>query len=449
MQVTVEDLSSVKKTLHIEIPQEQVVRELDSAYNKLKKTARIKGFRPGKAPRTVLERMFKKDVYADVSSRLIQESFVDAIKKTELKIVGSPKVDPTELSAGAPYRYDATVEVKPDIEEIDFKGLKLNKSIYTVSEEEIDLQLKALQKKLAQQKPLEESRPAREGDHVLITYEGLKGGKPFAETQRTENFSLKIGDGRILGDFDAGLVGMQTGENKEIKVTFPADYFNAKLAGLEIDFQVTLEQIREEVLPKIDDDLAKKAGNYDSLDDLKQRIRQNLEQGYAKRVEQELNEQIFKSLIEKAEFEVPQVMVDYELEAIIEDAERSFAYRNISLEDLGLTKDSMADKYRDTAVKQVKRHLILDKIIDQEKLTLSDDELDAGLKDMADAFQQPLEQIKGYYTQNTDKLEYFKQTLLEKKAIAIIMESSDIKDVEPSDEKSGGLKPDSSSPTSG
>jgi trigger factor len=442
MQVTIEELSSVKKTLHVEIPQEQVTRELDSAYSKLKKTAKIKGFRPGKAPRSVLERMFRKDVHADVSSKLIQESFINVLKDKDLKIVGNPQLDPPELTANEPYAYDATVEVKPDIGDIDFKGLKLNKTQYKVNDKEVESQLKALQKNMAQQKTVEDDRPAQEGDHVMISYEGLKDGKPFTETQRTENFTLKIGDGSILKDFDTGLIGMKAGDSKEIKVKFPDDYFNDKLAGLDIDFQVTLNQIREEELPEIDDDLAQKAGNYSTLVELKERIRQNLTEGYTKRVEQEMNEQIFTALIEKKDFDVPDVMVDFELDTIVDDAEKSFAYRNTSLEEMGITRESIAEKYRDTAVKQVKRHLILEKIIEQENLTLSEEQLQEGLQEMADAFQQPVEQIKAYYSQNTDKLDYFKQTLLEKRAINLIIESGVIKEIDPPKEESDSAKPD-------
>ncbi len=441
MHVTVEDVSGVKKTLHIEIPQEEVVRELDSAYSQLKKTAKIKGFRPGKAPRSVLERMFKKDVHADVSSKLIKESFIDALKKTELKVIGNPELDPPDLKTNQDYKYDATVEVKPDINDIDFKGLKLKKNRYKVDDAEIDLQLKALQKNLTRYKPITEDRPARDGDHVMVTYEGLKNGKPFTETQRTENFTLKIGDGRISKSFDEGLIGMQTNETREIKVTFPEDHSNAKLAGAEIDFQVTLNQIREEDVPEIDDELAQRAGNYSSLTELKTQVRRNLEEGYAKRAEQEINEQVFGELVAKTEFDVPSVMIDYELEAIVDDTERSFAYRNKSLEEMGLSREAIAEKYRDTAVKQVKRHLILEKIIDQEKLTLADEEVEAGLQEMADAFQQPVEQVKTFYNQNTDKLDYFKQTLLEKKAIKLIINSSEIEEVEPPEKTSDQAQP--------
>ena len=431
MQFTIEDLSSVKKTLHIEIPREAVTRELDSAYRKLSKTAKIKGFRPGKAPRSVLERMFKKDVHSDVSSRLIQDSFIDALKKTELEIVGRPKVDPPDLKENEPYSYDAIVEVKPVIGKIDFKGLALQKSAHQASDEEVDLQLKALQKRLASFKTVEQQRDAREGDHIVITYEGLKDGRPFIETQKTENFPVTIGDGQILKEFDAGLVGMKVGESKEIPVQFPPDYENDRLAGAKIDFFVTLNQIREEVMPEIDDELAKQVGKYNNLKELKDQILTNLQEGYTKRIEHELNEQIFKALIEKTDFEVPESMVEYELEAIIDDTERSFAYRNQSMADAGITRESIAEKYRDTAEKQVRRHLILEAIIRQEELALEDAELDKGFEEMAHSFNQPAEQIKQYLSADKEKLENFKHALLEKKAVKLIIESSTLTEKPP------------------
>ncbi len=431
MQVSVEDINSVKKTLHIEIPEEEVVRELDRAYNALKKNAKVKGFRPGKVPRSALVRLFKKDIHADVTSRLIQSSFIDAVKETELKIVGNPQVDPPELAATGSYKYDATVEITPEIKDIDYSGLTLKRSNYRVSDEEIDAQLKMLQKNFARQQKIEKKRAAEPDDFVLIDFEGFKEGRSFAETAKTENFSLKIGEGPVLKEFDDQLVGMKPGDSKEFKVTFPEDYHNKKLAGLEISFQVTLNEIREEVLPAIDDALAKKAGQYENLDGLKKVIADNLEQGYAKRIEQELHEQIYSELISRSDFEVPDAMVEMELEGIVEEAVRSFAYRNITMEELGLTRESIAENYRDTAFKQVKRHLLLGKIMDQESLAVSDDELEDALNEMAENFKQPVEEIKKHYDQNKDKLEFFKHTLLEKKAIKLIIESSKIEDLEP------------------
>jgi trigger factor len=431
MPFRVEDISSVKKTLHIEIPQEEVVQELDKAYNQLKKNAKVKGFRPGKVPRSVLERMFKKDVHADVSSRLIQNSFIDAIKQSELKIVGNPELDPPALKVDSAYKYEATVEISPDIDDIDFKGLKLKRTLYAPGDDEVDAQLKALQKSMAQHAKVTDDRPTREGDFVLIELEGLHAGEPIPEFAKTENFNMQIGKAVVSEEFDQQIIGMKVGETKNFSVNFDKDFPNKKLAGLDVTFDVALKEIQQEILPPINDALAKKAGPYKSLDELETVILDNIKQGYGKRTEQELNEQIFKELLTRTSFEVPDTMVEMELQGIVEETERSFAYRNTSLEEMGLSRETISEKYRDTAISQVKRHLILGKIIDQEKLVIDDEELENGLKQMSQDFNQPLEGIKQYYDQNKDKLDLFKHTLLEKKAIKLILDSSSIKDVKP------------------
>ncbi|MEA1901807.1 MAG: trigger factor, partial [Thermodesulfobacteriota bacterium] len=400
-------------------------------YKDLKKNAKVKGFRPGKTPRTVLERLYKKDVNADVSSKLIQKSLLDALKEAELNIVGRPEVEPPIADGKGSYKYDATVEIEPEIETVEFKGLTLKKNLYKVSAEEMDAQLKMLQKNLAQQKTLEEDRPAREGDFVLVDYEGFKDGKPFAETQKTENFTLKIGDGPILKEFDEQLIGMSTGETREVKVHFPEDYFNNKVAGLEVTFNVKLNGIREVVLPAIDDEFAKDLGQYETLKQLKDEIRNNLLKGYEKRSEQEVQEQVFTALFEKVNFEVPDSLIDFELGGIIEEVERTLTYHGSSLEERSLTKEDLAEKYRDTAEKQVRRRLILKKIVKQENLTLSDEDLENGYKDMAEAFSRPVEEIKNFYEQKGSNIEVFKTSLLEKKALKLIIENSSQEIVEP------------------
>lgn len=430
MQITVEDISSVKKVLHIEIPVEKITSELEKAYGTLKKTAKIKGFRQGKAPRSVLERMYKKDVQADVSSSLIQDSFFNALKEKSLEPIGNPQIDPPELSPESPYRYDATIEIKPALGAIDFKGIDLEKTVYKVTDDMVDRQLKMLQTNLAQKTSLEENRPAMDGDFVVIDYEGFKDGKPFEEAGKTENYTLKLGEGAILDAFDKELTGMSRDETKEFSVAFPDDYRDDKLSGLEVNFNVTVKDILEEQLPDIDDEFAKKLGKFESLEALKQSIRENLVQGYEKRTEQELNEQAFTDLIEKIDFEVPEVLVNFELDNIVADAERSFSYHNMSFEEAGISKESLTEKYRDTAEKQARRHLILGGIVDQEKLNLSNEELDEGLREMAAAYQQPFEGFKNYFMTQQDKLAYFKETLLEKKAMKLVLEHANITEVE-------------------
>ncbi|MBU0992469.1 MAG: trigger factor [Proteobacteria bacterium] len=431
MQVTIEDVSSVKKILHIEVPEETVQSEIDSAYQSLKKTAKIKGFRPGKAPRSVLERMFKKDVHADVVSKLIQNSLIEAIQSNNLNVVGDPIMDPPHLEENKVYKFDTTVEIKPELPAVDFKGLQLKKSKYVVSEEEIDTQIQMLRRNIAKYDEIEEKRPAKQGDITLIDYEGFKDGNPFEHTPRVENQSMRIGSGRIIAEFDNQIVGMSIGDEKIFEITFPEDYFNTNFSGNTILYKVVLRSIREESLPDLNNDFAKQFGPYETLDALKQEIQNNLTKGYEKRIEQELNEQIFQQLIEKMDFEIPDTMVDYELEGILDEAERSFHANNVTLEQIGQTRESLAQKYRGVAEKQVRRHLILDSIITHEKLAISEDELEKGFQDLADNFNQTVAGIKAFYKENPEKIEFFKYTLLEKKAIKLIMETGNIEEKEP------------------
>jgi trigger factor len=348
--------------------------------------------------------------------------------------VAAPKVDPPELQGAEALSFDAEIEIRPEIADVEFKGIKLTKNLYAVSDEEMTAQLEMLQKNLAKVEPIKEERAVAEGDFVSVDYEGFKGGQPYDETQKTENFTMKVGDAYIAPAFDEGLVGMRAGEDKEIEIAFAEDYFNTKLAGQTVTFKVHLHEIREQILPAIDDELAKQLGPFDSLESLKDKIRENLSSGYEKRTEQELNEQIFTELLEKTEFEVPDAMVDMELEHILNDAERSFSQANKTFEEAGISRGSLAEKYRPTAEKQVRRHLLLGKIVDQEGIEVSDEEVDEGFAEMAKTYQQPVDQVKAFYQSNKEGLELFKHTLLEKKAIKLIIEHSQIEEVVPEKE---------------
>ncbi len=434
MEVLVEDISSVKKKIQVQIPHEDVVRELDSAYLKLKKTVKIKGFRPGKVPRSTLERMFKKDVHTDVAGTLIQNSLIDAIREKDLPVVGTPKIDPPELDPEGPFTYNATVELRPRLAPVAFKGVELIQTLYSVKPEEIDRQIALMQKQLAELRPISETRPVREGDYVIIDYEGFKDGEPFAETQKTENHTLKIGQGSMTDEFDRQIIGLLPGQEKQVVGRFPQGYPNSKLAEQEITFHVVLKEIREEVLPEINDELAKKMDEFETLEELREAVRKSIQNGYDRRSEQELKEQIFKKLMTE-EFEVPDALVQAEIEEIIYDLYMKFFQNNLSLEQLGLTREQIAQDYRKTAENQVRQHLFLGQIIEQEKLEITDDELESGYESFSRTFGQSVHFIKEYYKKNPEKLSGFRRALLEKKAIDLIIQHAEIKKVEPKEEK--------------
>ncbi len=431
MQVKIEDQSSVKKVLSFEIPKDKVEKALSNAYNELKKNVEIKGFRKGKIPRKVLENRFSTDVHADVAPRLIQDAFADAVKTHKLNVVGGPQLDPPELTPGADYVFDITVEVKPELKDIDFKGLSIEKTKYEVSQEEIDSQIYMIQKTMAKKEPISEARPVKESDYVLIDYEGFLDGDAYEHTPKVEDYVMGINRGALPKEFSEKLIGAIPVQDLDVEVVYADEFDDAHLKGKTIVYKVRLKEIHEEVLPEANDDLVKGLGKFETLEEVKDSIRDNLSKGIEQRVKHELSEQIFQALLEKVEFEVPEALIEGELDGIIAETEQAYIANNTSLEEAGLDKDEMKVKYRDVALKQAQRHLILDKLIDQEKLTLTPEEMDASFGDMAQAMGATVDAVKNYFNMDPRQLEYYKHTQLEKKAVDLIIENAKVTEVEP------------------
>ncbi len=431
MQVKIEDKSAVKKVLSFEIPKETVAKELDKAYAELKKKADIKGFRKGKIPRKVLENRFSKDVHADVAPRLIQDSFVEAIQEHNLNIVGGPQLDPPELEPGSDYAFDITVEVKPELPEVDYKGISLEKNRYAVSDSEIAAQISMIQKTMAKKQKVTETRAVKESDFVLIDYQGFLNGEPYEPTPKIENFLFKIGQNALPDEFSEKLTGSVPVQDIEVEVAYPDDHPDGNLKGRNILYKVTLNEIQEEILPEINDDLVKGLGRFETLDDVKESIRENLEKGIQQRVKHELSEQIFQHLLKKYEFEVPEAMIEGELEGIINETEQAYSANNTTFEEHGLSREKLSEQYRGVAEKQARRHLILDKIITQEKLDLTEEEMEKSLEEMARGMNATVDAIKNFFKMDPRQMDYYKHTQLEKKAIDLIIEGSQVTEKDP------------------
>lgn len=431
MQVKIEDQSSIKKVLSFEIPKETISKELNKAYADLKKKVDLKGFRKGKIPRKVLENRFAEDVHAEVAPRLIQEAFIEAVENHKLDIVGGPQLDPPELKPDSDYAFDITVEVKPELDDIDFQGLEIKKTLYEVTEAEIESQIYMLQKTMATKRKVEEERPVKEGDFVLIDYEGFLNGEAFEHTPKIENYVTALNKAPLPKEFSEKLLGAIPVQDLEIEVVYADDFHDENLKGKTIVYKVTLKEIQEEVLPEANDDLVKDLEQYETLEDVKVSIRDNLEKGIAQRVKHEMSEQIFQALLEKNDFELPEALIEGELNGIISETEQAYSQNNTSLEEVGLSREIMQEKYRGVAEKQARRHLILDKIITQEKMELSDEELDASFEEMAQAMSATKDAIKNFFNMDSRQFEYYKHTLLEKKAIDLIIEKSSVVEVAP------------------
>jgi len=433
MKVDVEDVSTVKKIMHVEIPEKDVARELDKAYKTLKTNVKIKGFRPGKVPLSLLEKRFKKEMHEEVSGQLIQNSYGGALGQAELVPVGEPAIDRPDFEKGQPYRYSATIEVRPPVGDLDLNGLKLKEKVHVIDDVEVETQLKMLQKRNAQLRSVDEDRPVRDKDVVIIDYEGFKDGKPLEPTRKTENFQVEIGSGRILEDFDKQLVGMEPDSTKELQVRFPDDYYNKDLAGLEVTFKVTLKEIKEEVLPELDDEFAKDLGEYETLDELKEAIRKDLEQRYKAESRRQLRQDIIDKLIEQSDFELPEVLVKGELAGVVRDAQSLMAQRGMSLEQSGQTEEELSEKYLPMAERKVREYLLIEKVIDQEEITLTDEVLDGAYKEFAESLNQPVDIIKEFHGSSKEALDVFKQRTLEKQAIKHIIDMCDVERIEEGD----------------
>jgi len=430
MKVHVEDISTVKKTLHVEIPEEDVTREVEKAYGTLKNKASVKGFRQGKVPRVILERRFANEVHADVSGQLIQSSYGEALRETELVPLGEPAIDRQDLEKGRPYHYSVTVEVCPFIEDLNLAGLKFKQRVHTVTDEEIETQLKMLQKQNAELKTVEEKRAVRNGDIVIIDYEGFRDGKPFEEAGKTENFQVEVGSGRILEDFDQALVGMEPNGTTEFDVSFPEDYYNKGLAGLEVRFKVSLKEIKEEVLPEMDDTFAKSVGEYETLDALKETIKKGLERRYEMQSERQLREDVIDTLVAQSDFELPEGLVEEELSALVVDAQNHMAQRGMSLEQSGQTLEGLSTKFQPVAERKVREYLLLQKVIEQEEIAVTDELVDKAYADLSEAMGQPIDTIKQFHDSYSDSYQVFEQKILEKEAVRHITAKSDIEKVE-------------------
>ena len=442
MHLKIKDKSTILKELIFEIPVEEITKKINDAYNKLKKTTVLKGFRKGKIPRKVLENRFAKNVHNDIAQNLIQESFAKALKDNNLIVVSNPNIDPPELDPLKAYTFNVEIEVKPELENFDFKGIKLEKTKYEISKTEIDSQLKMIQKTMATKEVIKQKRAVKKEDFVLIDYEGFLDSKPYDKTPKVQDFTLKIGQSALPKEFSQSLTGQKANTTVDVIVPYPDDYYDEQLKSKTINYKVKLKQIQKEVFPKIDDKLAKSLGKYETLDELKKEILKNLESGYQQRIKHELSEQIFKTLLKKQKFSVPDSMVEMELKSIINEANQATQMQNINLEDQGINEETLRVRYKDLAKKQARRHLILDKIINQEALELTKEEIDQGITEMSIGMRMPKENIENYFKNTPAVYKNFKHSQLEKKAIDLIIDQSKIIEIEPEKlkDKKDGVK---------
>jgi trigger factor len=426
MKVSVEEVSSIKKKLAIEIPEDKVLQEVESFYKQLGREAKIKGFRPGKVPRGILERYFKDYVKTEVIQKLIQDSYPEALSETGLQPVSQPVIDPGEFEAGKTFQYSATVEVKPEIQLGEYTGLKIEGKKEEVKDEEIELRLKNLQNLHASIKTISENRPVHMGDFVTLDYEASVGGK-LLEGGKTLDLSVEVGTGQFIPAFEEKLVGLLPGDEKEIEVAFPEDYGYPKWAGKTIAFDVKIKEIKEKILPPLDDEFAKDLGDYSSLEDLKAKLTKEIEKEKEEAFERQLKDQLVDQLLEANSFEIPESLVDEQTRALVSDTKIRLAAQGMELKHVGVSEEKLQEDYRAAAAKQVRTFLILEKIAQKEGITATDEEADDRLREMSERMRQKFDVVKRYYEKN-GLFPEVKAGLLRDKTLSFLLEKTTIHD---------------------
>jgi trigger factor len=399
MKANVEDISGIKKKVSIEIPVDQVTKEVNSYYGELGRTAKIKGFRPGKVPRNILERYFKDHVKAEVIQKLIQETYPTALSEANLHPVSPPVIDPGELESEKPFQYTATVEIKPEINIEAYIGLKIEGKKEDVKEEEVEERLKNLQNLHANLKTISETRPIQTGDYVILDYESRKDGK-LLEEGKAIDFTVEVGSGRFIPALEEKLIGMRPEEERDIEVTFPEDYGFKKWAGKAILFHVKIKEIKEKILPPLDDEFAKDLGDFSSLDALKTKLREEIVKEKELSLESQMKDQIVSQLLQANPFEVPESMVEEQAKSLVSDTKLRLASQGIALKNLNVSEEKLQEDYRTEAQKQVKTFLILEKIAAQEGIAVTDEEAENRLKEISERTHQKFDLVKRHYEKN-------------------------------------------------
>lgn len=428
MNVRVEELSPIKKKLFIEVDAETVAAELDKAYKKIAKTADVKGFRKGKVPKSILQKQFGPRAEYDAAGPLINNSLYKAMIDNKIEAVAQPEVvNSGAVEEGKPFSYEAEVEIRPEVVAKDYTGLELEKEKFEFDETVVDTQLQQMAESRAQLE-VTSRKKAREGDTVIIDFEGFVDGTAF-ENGAANDYQLELGSNSFIPGFEEQVVGMKREQEKEIEVTFPEAYGAKELAGKAAVFKVAMKEIKEKVVPKIDNNLAKEM-DAESLDELKARIKEGTIAQEQQRVDGQLQESMMTALIEKNPFEVPEGMVKNQLHYLKDNFAQRLKSQGMTLEMLGMNDESFNKAYHEMASQQVKGELILDSIAKQEEIVAEEADVEEKIKEFADQSNTPVEQVQQYF-ENEQAQVGLKGQIVQEKVSKFLLDSAVVTEVEP------------------
>lgn len=397
MSVQVENLEKNMAKLTIEVTAEDLEKALNAAYQRQKKNISIPGFRKGKVPRAMVEKMYGPAVfYEDAVNSLIPQEYAKAADESGLDIVSQPEIDVVQIEKGKPFIFTAEVAVKPEVTLGEYKGLEVPKADLEVTDEEIEAELKKEQEKNARTIHVED-RAAQEGDKVTIDFEGFVDGVAF-EGGAGKDYPLTLGSKTFIPGFEEQLVGVALEQPVDVNVTFPEDYQAEELKGKEAVFKCVIHKIEAKELPELDDDFAKDVSEFDTLEEYKKEIKDNIEKRKEDAAKTEKENAVVDKAIENAQMDIPEAMVKTQINQMIDDFARRIQSQGLTMEQYmqftGSTRETMQEQMRPQAMKRIQSRLVLEKVAEVENIQISDEKLDEELTKMAEMYKMELDKFK-------------------------------------------------------
>lgn len=411
--------------LVIEATCEEFEIGLEKAYQKNKNNINVQGFRKGKAPRKMIEKLYGQEIFfEDAANAIIPEAYAAAAEECGLDIVSQPKIDVAQLEKGKPFIFTAEVAVKPEVELGEYKGVEVAKVDATVSEEELNAEMDKVREQNSRTIEAQD-RAVQDGDITIIDFEGFVDGEAF-DGGKGENYSLTIGSHSFIDTFEEQLIGKNLNEDFEVNVTFPEDYHVPTLMGKEAVFKGVVKEIKFKELPELDDDFAQDVSDFDTLDEYKEDLKTKLTADKEKEAQSKKESEVIAKIVENSKLDLPEAMIQTQVRQMAEDFAQRLQQQGLSVEQYfqytGLTSEKLFDDMRPEAEKRIKNRLVLEAIVKAENIEATEAELEEELTKMAELYKMEIEKIKEFMGENESK--QIKEDIAIQKAITIITESS-------------------------
>ena len=425
MSLQVEKLEKNMAKLTIEVSADDLEKALQSAYMKQKNKISLPGFRKGKVPRQMIEKMYGAEIfYDDAANALIPKAYADAYDECELEIVSRPEIDVVQIEKGKPFIFTAEVATKPEVTLGEYKGLEVDKISTRVTQKEVDAKVQEEAEKNARTITVED-RPVQDGDEVILDFEGFVDGVAF-EGGKGENYPLTIGSGSFIPGFEEQLVGAEAEKEVEVNVTYPEDYHAQDLKGKAAVFKCTIHEIMAKELPEIDDEFAAEVSEFDTLEEYKADIKAKIKEQKASEGKTKQEDQVVEQAVKNAEYEIPKAMIETQALQMVEDFGQRIQSQGLTMEQYfqftGMTADKMLEEMRPQAIKRIETRLVLEAIAKAENIEISDEKLDEELAKMAEAYKMEVDKLKEFMSDNEKK--QMKEDMAVQEAVTFLVENA-------------------------